>query len=46
MPYAMDFSVRSDPATLESTGFVELVPGQYDGRHWRQGSMDDLAEVS
>lgn len=35
MSYKMDFSVRTDPSTLESTALIEVVPGRYDGRHWR-----------
>ncbi len=35
----MDFTVRSEPASLEGTAFIELVPGRFDGRHWQPRSI-------
>jgi hypothetical protein len=35
----MDFVVRQEPESLGSTGFVEVCPGRYSGRHWQQGCI-------
>jgi len=35
----VDFVVRQDPETLGSTGYVEIGPGRFSGRHWQQGSI-------
>jgi hypothetical protein len=33
----MDYSIRRHPEDLESTGFVEIGPGRYTGKHWQEG---------
>ena len=35
----MDFVVRHRPEELESTGYMELGPGPYRGRHWQSGFL-------
>ena len=39
MTYPMDFTIRRDPSALESTGFVEICPGPYQGKHWQPGCV-------
>lgn len=33
----MDYAVYRDPAVLPSTGFMEIGPGKYSGKHWQRG---------
>ena len=33
----MDYLIRRDPSALDSTGYVEIGPGQYAGKHWQPG---------
>lgn len=35
----MDYRVRRDPTTLESTGFMEIYPGPDSGAHWQPGGL-------
>jgi hypothetical protein len=36
---AMDYAVYRDPTTLPSTGFMEIGPGKYSGKHWQRGFL-------
>ena len=33
----MDYAVRRKPRELDSTGFMEIGPGRYSGKHWQEG---------
>lgn len=33
----MDFDVRRDAASLDSTAYMEIGPGKYAGKHWQPG---------
>jgi hypothetical protein len=33
----MDYVLRHDASDLESTGYIEIGPGKYDGKHWQAG---------
>ena len=35
----MDYRIRRDPAELDSTGYIEIGPGRYAGRHWQPGFL-------
>src|SRR3989304_3481557 len=35
----MDYAVRHNPKNLESTGFIEIMPGRYTGKHWQDGAI-------
>ena len=35
----MEYSVYRDPKTLDSTGYMEIGPGRYSGKHWQQGFL-------
>lgn len=41
----MDYVIRNRPNELESTQYVELGPGRYDGRHWQEGFLFVLEEA-
>jgi hypothetical protein len=33
----VDYRIRRDPGELDSTGYMEIGPGPYDGKHWQVG---------
>lgn len=35
----VDYLVRRDKANLDSTGYVEIGPGKYVGKHWQGGFL-------
>ena len=35
----MDYLIRTNPMELDSTGYMELGPGKYVGRHWTPGFL-------
>jgi hypothetical protein len=35
----MDYMIRRRNADLDSTGYMELGPGRYSGRHWQDGFL-------
>jgi len=35
----MDFLIRTDPKELDSTGYIEIGPGRYSGKHWTSGFL-------
>lgn len=35
----MDYTVRRDPKVLDSTGYMEIGPGTYNGQHWQEGFL-------
>ena len=35
----MDYRIRRSKAELDSTGYVEIVPGKYSGSHWQDGAL-------
>lgn len=35
----MDYLIRRDAAELESTGYMEIGPGRYSGKHWQTGFL-------
>jgi hypothetical protein len=37
MTYQFDYAIYRDPKELESTGFMEIGPGKYSGKHWQPG---------
>ena len=37
LPVTMDYRVYRSTAELESTGYIELGPGRYTGKHWQRG---------
>jgi hypothetical protein len=39
MDYRMDYRIRRSKGELDSTGYVEIAPGKYSGKHWQDGSL-------
>ena len=35
----MDYRIRRRKSELESTGYVEICPGKYCGKHWQDGCL-------
>jgi len=35
----VDYLIRRDTGELDSTGYVEIGPGRYAGRHWQAGFL-------
>ncbi len=35
----MDYKIRRNTSELNSTGFIEIGPGKYSGKHWQDGSL-------
>ena len=35
----MDFRIRRAPEELEATGFMDIVPSKFSGKHWQVGSL-------
>ncbi|MBK8246672.1 MAG: hypothetical protein IPK85_04640 [Gemmatimonadetes bacterium] len=35
----MDYVIRRRASELDSTGYMEVGPGRYDGRHWQDGFL-------
>jgi hypothetical protein len=35
----MDYAIRHHASELDSTGYMEVGPGRYDGRHWQDGFL-------
>ena len=35
----MDYRVRRTKAELDSSGYMEIGPGQYSGKHWQDGFL-------
>ena len=35
----MDYAIRRHASELDSTGYIEVGPGRYDGRHWQDGFL-------
>jgi hypothetical protein len=35
----VDYRIRRNKAELDSTGYIEIVPGKYSGKHWQEGSL-------
>lgn len=33
----MDYVIRQHPHEFDSTGYMELGPGRYAGKHWQDG---------
>ena len=33
----MDYEIRRNKAELDSTGYMEIGPGKYSGKHWQEG---------
>ena len=33
----MDYAIRRNPRELDSTGYIEIGPGSYAGKHWQDG---------
>jgi hypothetical protein len=33
----MDYAIRRNPRELDSTGYMEIGPGRYAGKHWQDG---------
>lgn len=33
----MDYRIRQSSEELESTGFIEIGPGKFNGKHWNKG---------
>lgn len=35
----MDYEIRRNKAELDSTGYMEIGPGKYSGKHWQEGFL-------
>ena len=35
----MDYRVRREKSELDSTGYMEVGPGKYSGKHWQEGFL-------
>lgn len=35
----MDYRIRRNTRDLDSTGYMEIGPGQYQGKHWQDGFL-------
>ena len=35
----MDYRIRRNPEELDSTGYVEIGPGEYSGHHWQKSFL-------
>ncbi len=35
----MDYLIRREKADLDSTGYMEVGPGRYSGKHWQPGFL-------
>lgn len=35
----MDYRIRRKASELDSTGFMEVGPGRYEGKHWQDGFL-------
>ena len=35
----MDYRIRRESSDLDSTGYVEIGPGKYSGKHWQDGFL-------
>ena len=36
---AVDYRIRQKPEELDSTGYIEIGPGKYSGKHWQDGFL-------
>ncbi len=35
----MDYEIKRNKAELDSTGYIEIGPGKYSGKHWQEGFL-------
>jgi hypothetical protein len=35
----VDYAIRHRSSDLDSTGYMEIGPGRYDGKHWQDGFL-------